>query len=62
MISLLPFDKLFADFPLLDKLLKGGIRSLITIRQSRLENAAVSSKQTMKKTEKTFLCMQYRQS
>ena len=51
-IFLLP---LTSFFPLLDELLKRVIRSLTTIRHNRLENAAVSTKQTMRKTEKTFL-------
>ena len=49
------FHNLFTSFPLLDELLKGGIRSLVSIRQKCLENAAVSSEQTMEKTEKGFL-------
>ena len=34
---------------LLDELSKRGIGGLVTIRQNRLENAAVPSKQTIKK-------------
>ena len=45
------FDKLFASFSLLDELSKRGIRGLVTIRKNRLENAAIPSKQTIKKTE-----------
>ena len=46
--SSVTFDNLFISFPLLDELSKRGIESLVTIRQNRLENAAVPSKQTMK--------------
>ena len=46
------FDKLFTSFPLLDELLKRGIGGLVTIRQNRLENETVPSKQAKKKTEK----------
>ena len=49
------FYNLFTSFPLLDELLKGGIGGMVTIRQKCLENAVVSSKQTMKKTEKDIL-------
>ena len=53
--SSVTFDNLFISFPLLDKLSKRGIKGLVTIRQNCLENAAVPSKQTMKKTEGAFL-------
>ena len=49
------FDKLFTSFPLLDERSKRGIEGLVTIRYNCLENAAVSSKQTMKKTSTGFL-------
>ena len=39
------FDKLFTSFSLLDELSTRGIRSLVTIRKNRLENAAVQSRQ-----------------
>ena len=41
-------------FPLLDELSKRGIGGLGTIRQNFLENAAIPSKQAMKKTERGF--------
>ena len=49
------FDNLFTSFPMLDENRTGGIRGLVTIRHNCLENAAVTSSQTMKKTEKRFL-------
>ena len=49
------FDKIFTSFYLLNELSKRGIGGLVTIRQNRLENAAVPSKQTMKKAKKGFL-------
>ena len=53
--SSVTFDNLFISFPLLDELLKRGIEGLATTRQNRSENAAVPSKQTVKKTEEAFL-------
>ena len=52
--SSVTFDHLFTFFPLLDEFSKRGIKGLITIRQNRVENAAVPSKETMRKTEKGF--------
>ena len=46
------FKNLFTSFPLLYELSKSGIGGLVNIWQNCLENAAVSSKRTMKKTEK----------
>ena len=45
------FDNLFTSFPLLDELSKRGIEGVVGVRQNSLENAAVSSKQAMKKTK-----------
>ena len=52
--SSVTFDNFFTSFPLLDELSKRGIGGLGTIRQNRLENAAIPSKQAMKKTERDF--------
>ena len=52
--SSVTFDNFFTSFPLLDDLSKRGIGGLGTIRKNRLENAAIPSKQAMKKTEKGF--------
>ena len=42
------FDNLFTSFFLLDELSKRGIGVQVTIKQNRLENAAVPSKQRQK--------------
>ena len=46
----LTFDNLFTSLPLLDELSKRGIGGLETLRQNRLENTPVPTKQLMKKT------------
>ena len=46
----LTFDNLFPSLPLLDELSKRGIGGLGTLRQNRLENTPVPTKQLMKKT------------
>ena len=46
----LTFDNLFTSLPLLDELSKRGIGGLGTLRQNRLENIPVPTKQLMKKT------------
>ena len=46
----LTFDNLFTSLPLLDELSKRGIGGLGTLRQNRLENTPVPTKQLMKKT------------
>ena len=46
------FDNLFTSFLLLVELSKLGIGDQVTIRQNRLENVALPSKQTKKKTDK----------
>ena len=48
--SCVTFDNLFTSLPLLDMLSELGIGGLGTIRPNRLQNAAVASKQVMKKT------------
>ena len=50
--SSVTFDNFFTPFPLLDELSKQGVGGLGTIRQNRTENAAIPSKQAMKKTER----------
>ena len=55
--SSVTFDNLFTSLTLLNELTKQGIGGLGTIRQNRLENAAVSLKKNMKKTESgTYDC------
>ena len=61
MVSLLPLTTFFTCFPLLNELSKGGLGGLVNSWQNCLENAAVSSKQKIKKTEKEFLLLLYRQ-
>ena len=46
----LTFDNLFTSLPLLDELWKRGIGGLETLRQNRLENTPVPTKQLIKKT------------
>ena len=46
----LTFDNLFTSLPLLDKLSKRCKGGLETLRQNRLENTPVPTKQLMKKT------------
>ena len=49
--SSVTFDNFFTSFSLFDELSKRGIGGLGTIRQNRLENAAIPSKQAIKKTQ-----------